>query len=101
MQQKVQLTDTTNSCILYLRRIPSEERGKEMETKLSRTELARKIGVTYQYISYITKRERTPSPGMAEQLERATGVKREAWVWPDKYENPYIDAKKGRKDERQ
>lgn len=72
-----------------------------METKLSRTELARKIGVTYQYISYILKRERIPSPGMAEQLEKATGIKREAWVWPEKYGNPYIESKEGRKNGKQ
>ncbi len=76
-----------------------------METRLSRSELARKIGVTYQYISYITKGERVPSPGMAEQLEKATGVRREAWVWPAKYGNPYIvgskSEKEGRKNEGQ
>lgn len=72
-----------------------------METRLSQKELARKIGVTQQYISFITNGKRTPSPGMAAQLEKATGIKREAWVWPAKYGNPYIQKNQAEKEGRE
>jgi transcriptional regulator with XRE-family HTH domain len=74
-----------------------------METRLSQQELARKVGVTQQYISCITNGKRTPSAAVAALLEQATGVRREAWIWPHLFWNPYIvgSGKEGRKNEKQ
>ena len=52
--------------------------------------IADKIGASQSTISYILKGDRTPSKDMAESLEGATGVCREAWVWPERHWNPYM-----------
>ncbi len=41
-------------------------------------------------IHYILKGDRMPSVDMAERLEKATGICREAWIWPERHYNPYI-----------
>jgi plasmid maintenance system antidote protein VapI len=30
------------------------------------------------------------SPTVAYELEKATGIKAEAWIFPEKYRNPYL-----------
>jgi len=54
------------------------------------TELARKINVTPACISAIFRRERRPSAELAIQLEKATGIDRRAWLYPDEFHNPMI-----------
>jgi hypothetical protein len=41
-------------------------------------------------VHYILKGDRTPSPEMSVAIEGATGVCREAWLWPERHWNPYI-----------
>ena len=41
-------------------------------------------------ISYILQGKRSPSVGMAEALEDATGICREAWLFPKLHWNPYM-----------
>jgi len=31
------------------------------------------------------------SPDVAYEFEKATGIKAEAWIFPDKFRNPYFD----------
>ena len=71
-----------------------------MKTRFSTRELSQRLGITHQYVKYILSGERVPSARMAEQLEKVTGVKREAWVWPEKYANPYVIAYAEHKKER-
>lgn len=42
-------------------------------------------------LNYIIKGARPAGKAMAESLEDATGIGREAWVWPDRWFCPYID----------
>ena len=63
-----------------------------METRFSTRELAQMLGVSHQHILYILRGERKPSPAMAERLETVTGIRREAWIWPEKYGNAYVEA---------
>jgi transcriptional regulator with XRE-family HTH domain len=53
-------------------------------------ELADVVGTTPSMISYILRHERSPSVPMAEALEEATGVCREAWLFPERHFNPYF-----------
>jgi len=54
-------------------------------------ELAKKCGVTSTMISCIARGTRRPSPELAKRLEDATGVKREAWIWPNRYNNCWME----------
>lgn len=58
-----------------------------METQ---KELAYQIGVTPKYLSDIFVSRAIPGRRTAEKLEEITGVPAYAWLWPKKYENPYI-----------
>ena len=53
-------------------------------------EIAKKIGASQSTVSYILRGDRTPSKDMAESLEGATAVCREAWMWPERHWNPYM-----------
>ena len=53
-------------------------------------EIAKKIGASQSTISYILRGDRTPSKDMAESLEEATAVCREACIWPERHWNPYM-----------
>lgn len=48
---------------------------------MKQNELAKIIGIKPQYMNAIIKGRRTPSPGLAERLEMASGVDRSVWVW--------------------
>ncbi len=52
--------------------------------------IANKIGASQSTVSYILRGDRTPSKDMAKSLEGATGICREAWVWPERHWNPYM-----------
>jgi len=56
--------------------------------------LARQLGITPRHMSNILNGRSTPSPKLAERLEAQLGVSAAAWLWPQKYGNPYVQAKK-------
>jgi hypothetical protein len=45
-------------------------------------------------VSAIIRGVRKVSMPMAETLEEATGIQREAWSWPQRHYNPYIPLRK-------
>jgi hypothetical protein len=47
--------------------------------------------ISGRYVDFIFSQQRRPSPDVARALERATGIDRRAWLWPDEFPNPYID----------
>ena len=62
---------------------------------LTQQEISDETGLSQSYIHYILNSDRIPSMETAEKLEAATGVCREAWLWPDRHYNPYIPFFKG------
>jgi plasmid maintenance system antidote protein VapI len=57
---------------------------------MTQQEIADKIGHSQSHIHYILNGDRTPSVMMAVELEEATGICREAWLWPERHFNPYM-----------
>jgi len=57
---------------------------------LNQSELAGFTGLTQPAIHYILNGDRSPTTETAETLEAATGICREAWVFPERHYNPYI-----------
>jgi plasmid maintenance system antidote protein VapI len=58
--------------------------------KLDRGEqkkLAEMLGISPKHFNDILKGRRRPSPELAVELERYTGIGRCAWLWPDEYDN--------------
>lgn len=55
-------------------------------------ELAKKMKVNQSTAFRWLKRIRTPSAADAERLEQVTGIDRRAWLWPDEYPNPMMEA---------
>lgn len=64
-----------------------------MIDQITQTEISRLVGVTQSMISQILSEHRTPSAFTAEALEEATGICREAWIWPERHFNPYFKKK--------
>ncbi len=62
-------------------------------------ELAYQIGRTPKYVSDIFVNRVTPGRETAERLEKATGIPAHAWLWPDRFENPYIQLKQEQADD--
>ena len=58
--------------------------------RLTQQEIAEISDLSQSYVHYILKCDRKPSTESAEKLEIATGVCREAWLWPERHYNPYI-----------
>ena len=56
-------------------------------------ELAKKTQKSKRHIDYILNGDRRPSPEMAIILEKATGIDRRAWLWPDEFQNPMLKGK--------
>lgn len=54
-------------------------------------ELARAARLSTVTVHYLFKGERRPSAKSAEDLEVVTGIAREAWMWPERWCNPYIE----------
>jgi plasmid maintenance system antidote protein VapI len=54
------------------------------------TQLAKQINVTPACISSIFRGERRPSAELAILLEKATGIDRRAWLYPNEFPNPMI-----------
>jgi hypothetical protein len=57
---------------------------------MTQSEIAEGSGCTQTMIHYIINGDRRPSPELSETLEKATGICREAWLWPELHWNPYI-----------
>lgn len=58
---------------------------------MTQREIAEASGYSQQFISKIINGDSRPHPDTAEELEKATGICREAWLWPDdRHWNPYI-----------
>ena len=53
-------------------------------------ELAQKVKITPRMALYILQGKQRPSAKLAVLLEQETGTSREAWMWPERYHNPYI-----------
>ncbi len=54
-------------------------------------ELAKKCGCSKAMMYYIIAGTRAPSRKLATRFELVTGVKREAWIWPEHYKNFWIE----------
>ena len=54
------------------------------------TKIAKAAGITPSHMAYIARGVKKPSPDVAARLEKATGVPRLAWLYPEEYDNPYI-----------
>ena len=63
---------------------------KRTKILMTQQEIADAIGRSQSAIHYILNGDRMPSVDMAVRLEDATGICREAWVWPERHYNPYI-----------
>ena len=57
---------------------------------LTQKQIAELSGCTQSYISKIINGDRVPTIKMALDLESATGICREAWLYPERHWNPYI-----------
>jgi plasmid maintenance system antidote protein VapI len=53
-------------------------------------ELSELAGISLSHARYIISGQRTASRKLAETLEEKTGIRAEAWLFPDKYYNPII-----------
>jgi plasmid maintenance system antidote protein VapI len=52
--------------------------------------LARRVGISLRHMNDIIRGRRKPSYGLAKKFEDATGIKRQAWIWPEDFANPLI-----------
>lgn len=52
--------------------------------------LARKIGITPRHMNDIIRQRKKPSRALSEKLEAETGIRAEAWLFPDKHPNPLL-----------
>ena len=58
---------------------------------MTQKEIAEASGYSQQFISKIINGDASPHPSTAVELEKATGICREAWLWPEeRHWNPYI-----------
>jgi len=57
---------------------------------LTQQQIAKRSGCSQAMVHYTINGDRVPSTETAIKLEKATGVCREAWVFPDRHWNPYI-----------
>jgi len=60
---------------------------------MTQSNIAELSGCTQPAISKIINGDRVPSLQMANDLEKATGICREAWLYPERHWNPYIPFK--------
>ena len=57
---------------------------------VNQTELAKKLGVSRQYVASVLSGKIRVGANMAKKLEEATCVNRLAWMYPDEYPNPMV-----------
>lgn len=60
------------------------------KSMMTQKELSEKSGLSQQMISMILRGDRTPSLDTARALELASGICREAWLFPERHWNPYV-----------
>jgi len=58
---------------------------------MTQAEIARRARISHVSLSYIVRGQRSISRKMAEDLEAVTTVSREAWMWPERWFNPYVE----------
>ncbi len=58
--------------------------------------IARRAGISSCALSRIRNRKMKVSPELAITLEDVTGIRREAWILPDKYFNPFLKRKESK-----
>lgn len=63
---------------------------KSVKCLMTQSEIAKISGRSQSLIHYIFNGDRMPSIETALQLEKATGICREAWLFPERHYNPYI-----------
>jgi len=63
---------------------------KRVKILLTQSEIAKAAIRSQSSIHYILNGDRMPSLKTALSLERATGICREAWLFPERHWNPYI-----------
>jgi transcriptional regulator with XRE-family HTH domain len=63
---------------------------KDVKILMTQQEIAEATGRTQPFIHYILKGDRSPSISFSTKLEEATGICREAWMFPERHWNPYI-----------
>jgi len=66
---------------------------KTVKFLMTQSEMAEAAGRSQSSIHYILNGDRMPSIETAINLERATGICREAWLFPERHWNPYIPFK--------
>lgn len=54
-------------------------------------QIAQAGDISERYAYYLVKRERRASPDLADRLAQRTGVPAEAWLFPDRHPNPFLD----------
>lgn len=64
---------------------------KELWEPMTQADIARRARVSPISVNYICKGVRPAGRKMAEDLEIVTGIAREAWMWPHRWFNPYVD----------
>lgn len=62
----------------------------KLKILMTQQEIADSTGYSQSAIHYIFNGDRIPSINRALSLERATGICREAWLFPERHWNPYI-----------
>ena len=62
----------------------------KLKILMTQQEIADATGYSQSAIHYIFNGDRIPSVNRALSLERATGICREAWLFPERHWNPYI-----------
>ena len=63
---------------------------KRLNFLMTQSEIAEAAGRSQSSIHYILNGDRMPSIETALNLEKATGICREAWLFPERHYNPYI-----------
>jgi transcriptional regulator with XRE-family HTH domain len=56
--------------------------------------------VSYDAIAKILRGDRRPSPELAKALEKATGIPRLCWLYPEEFPNPYLKNTSSKKNKR-
>lgn len=63
--------------------------------QISQSDIARRMGMTRQAVNAYLTGKRRAGPRMAKKLEEATGIARNAWLYPDEHHNPLLAGENG------
>lgn len=61
-----------------------------MPNPIRQRTIAKTAGIPESLLSLILNGKRKATPTVAAKLEKATGIKRLCWLYPDEYQNPLI-----------